>query len=292
MNHEMESFFSQGNGHRVFQGEAGGLCFPSFGIARRTGGGDRRGGRRGTKHHPFTLIELLVVIAIIALLAAMLLPSLRTAKETGKRISCLSNVKQLYIPAASYVQDYGVYPGYYMYPQEDAYWYSYLGQAMGLKINNGGTLAGAGYYIPFSGDTPSKLFLCPNGNKPERWSYFYQQSHYRVMYTPYQYSYTQYSGVMVGLKNLRHPSTKIYLMDSGPHCSIPGSGMHGVPTASVSEDPWVINEWMYGRHQNMSNGLFYDGHSESIPSLTLVNHFHYSPGNGIKDSANYFKPLQ
>ena len=43
----------------------------------------------------FTLIELLVVIAIIAILAALLLPTLHHAKETAQRIACLSNVKQI-----------------------------------------------------------------------------------------------------------------------------------------------------------------------------------------------------
>lgn len=58
------------------------------------------------KQHLFTLIELLVVIAIIAILAAMLLPSLSTVKGTAKKIECLAHFKTLTLGARMYSNDY------------------------------------------------------------------------------------------------------------------------------------------------------------------------------------------
>jgi prepilin-type N-terminal cleavage/methylation domain-containing protein/prepilin-type processing-associated H-X9-DG protein len=58
------------------------------------------------KHKGFTLVELLVVIAVIALLLALLIPALRSAREQGYRVVCLSNLKQLTMAWIAYADEY------------------------------------------------------------------------------------------------------------------------------------------------------------------------------------------
>ena len=178
----------------------------------------------------FTLIELLVVIAIIAILAAILFPVFARAREKARQSSCLSNLKQIDIAALAYAQDYDGRG--VPFTQEERAPYNAWPWLLQPYINN------------------FQIFDCPtadtriNADDPDR----YNGGGYGIAY-----SGLAYYGYGVDLGQVRAPSTAIYFAD--------GNGLW--------LDSHDNGERIVGRHHDMANAAFLDGHAKAMrPSET------------------------
>jgi prepilin-type N-terminal cleavage/methylation domain-containing protein len=109
----------------------------------------------------FTLIELLVVIAIIALLVALVVPSLAKAKQTAMRVVCGSKLRALAIAMSMYADTYGdTYPASTSYARLDDDWVKW----------RSGTNPNDSVIAPFMGQRPvtNAMLTCPNDTDATR----------------------------------------------------------------------------------------------------------------------------
>lgn len=224
----------------------------------------------------FTLIELLVVIAIIAILAAILFPVFAQAREAARRISCLSNTRQVSTAMLMYAQDYdGVYVRFYYTrpgpPSEWPFWWTVSDPYL-MRIGN--DPAHGNKATPMILKCPDAANLAPETSTGYRGSYAANISKYTI---PTESGCIVCSTTDASEGMFDRPAELMWFYDAeaivdGAPQSIEHGGYNDTFFQPSNRAAYrhAGKSWLEG---GRFNAVFADGHAKSMHSTTSENWF-------------------
>lgn len=217
------------------------------GVQGRPGGHDRRCARA------FTLIELLVVISIIAVLMAVLVPSLNRARKQAQKIACQSNLRQIGVALQTYLPDSG-----YRLPPSSCH----------IREPNDHWLRIVTHYTK-----EQLLFRCPSDkgkdfvdwNRPLSQQKEARYSSFAVngLLDPICYRYGPRSNRYNCVNTIRRPMACVWISEA-PNTESFRLADHIHPETWEGSVDYAKQFVAWDRHQGVSHYLFADGHAEGL----------------------------
>jgi prepilin-type processing-associated H-X9-DG protein len=239
------------------------------------------------KSNALTLVELLVVVGIVALLFAMLLPSLSGARQSAQSTQCLSNLRQMAIAAQTYaIHHDGRLPIAYYYANDGTRSYTHAWDLTTIEEN--GAIIDVIPGVLWLGQGPGQIQQCPSFEGGANWL--------ADPYTGYNYN-TSYIGhgqfesipAPVKVSQIRIPS-RVAMFGDGQYLA-GGNKFMRAPFPNPGDESftgrWAGTQGF--RHRTQTNVAFVDGHTQSLPDRFTINADgaeNIAPGTGFLSRDN------
>ena len=255
----------------------------------------------------FTLIEFLVVISIVTLLIALLLPAIKRARELGRVLACMSNLRQIGIGFELYASDFERSFPFRRTDNNTKFWaddmvpYDLVGKVWVCPTSNGENWSeNCGRIVPmmtdFRGTPPGNVTWNINGQcmGAGTWDYAYNTrafgptiNQYRSSNDPHRNRLESADGPWESVEGERFGPADVMVVGEG-------TMTHDRNFRDVSDSGQYIFSWMdvanegpSRRHSCGSNAVFADGHAKYVHQEELLQHGEWwGAGNGGNGAFN------